>query len=404
MRKFVDLDVSVFDPAFTLNPYPYLESLYQDDNVVGFTSLGMNFIFKFDDIREVMFSKSFGRPAPDDEAIMREAEYAKKYPNRAEYFQRIYTFGDIDLKLKSLIVRLIGEISENVTDDLLEPVCKPLAGPGRLDNYLDRIKYLPMQLYLDTCGLNYTQEELHQLHEAGSNFLKTMEVQQEESAVALNESAIITLTGYVDREIENLKPEGLLYQYMEEGRADGIEEQKLRVNLGVAIIMSLSNTFGVSSAFVLRTLIHHPLALQALKADPSLLALDSTVTELLRLDNHVKSLSRCAYEDYDLRGYHFKKGELAMLFFPGLNRDPSAWTTPDSPDFSREFTSHNNLIFGGSVYMCIGKKITFAAMKSILKGFVNYLPENARIVEEELEVDASWLAERVINKMPIELG
>jgi hypothetical protein len=37
-------------------------------------------------------------------------------------------------------------------------------------------------------------------------------------------------------------------------------------------------------------------------------------------------------------------------------------------------------------------------------GFTRHLPEGARVVEEELEVDGSWMAERIITRLPLELG
>jgi hypothetical protein len=37
MRKLVELEVSIFDPGFTLDPYPYFEELYLRDDVIGFS-------------------------------------------------------------------------------------------------------------------------------------------------------------------------------------------------------------------------------------------------------------------------------------------------------------------------------------------------------------------------------
>ena len=37
-------------------------------------------------------------------------------------------------------------------------------------------------------------------------------------------------------------------------------------------------------------------------------------------------------------------------------------------------------------------------------GLVEHLPDHARVLEEEVEADASWVAERIITKMPLVLG
>jgi hypothetical protein len=71
MREFIELDTSIFDPDFTLNPYPYLEELYQRDEVIGFTSEGMRFLFKFADCRAVMYAKNFQRGTDDPDCFGR---------------------------------------------------------------------------------------------------------------------------------------------------------------------------------------------------------------------------------------------------------------------------------------------------------------------------------------------
>ena len=34
---------------------------------------------------------------------------------------------------------------------------------------------------------------------------------------------------------------------------------------------------------------------------------------------------------------------------------------------------------------------------------IEYMPDDVRVTESEIEVDGSWLAERIITKMPIEI-
>ena len=73
-------------------------------------------------------------------------------------------------------------------------------------------------------------------------------------------------------------------------------------------------------------------------------------------------------------------------------------------DFSRQFTGENNIIFGGSFYTCIGRKLTMAFLGNMIDGFIRHLPATATIIDGEMEVDGSWMAERMISRMPIHLG
>ncbi len=45
-----------------------------------------------------------------------------------------------------------------------------------------------------------------------------------------------------------------------------------------------------------------------------------------------------------------------------------------------------------------------AFLRHMAKGFLRYLPENASINDADIEMDGSWIAERIINRMPIDLG
>ena len=76
MSKFIDLGVSVFDPEFTLNPYDVLEDLYDRKGVLGFQADGMNFLFRFDQSRAVMFSRNCTRAMGNNEELQQlEAGY-----------------------------------------------------------------------------------------------------------------------------------------------------------------------------------------------------------------------------------------------------------------------------------------------------------------------------------------
>ena len=91
------------------------------------------------------------------------------------------------------------------------------------------------------------------------------------------------------------------------------------------------------------------------------------------------------------------------IFFPGVNLDPAHWENPLEIRLDRTFTGENNIIFGGSMYLCIGKQLGIAFLKHMARGFVEHLPETARVRESEIRVDGDWVSERVITHMPIDL-
>lgn len=403
MRKFVPLDASIFDPGFTLAPYPHLEELYQREDVIGFTSEGMNFLFKFDDCRSVMYSKKFHRGGGDPDYIAREEEFSKRYVHRARHLANHFAMGEPNLKLKALVTRMINKVAEQASFESVDNILAKLSTPGRLENYVQEITTVPLRLLLEISGIPYKESDLHDIHVAGCHFIKGFEAHNDENLIQLMDEGSATIQSFVAEKVATLDKNSLIYRFVEEARSFGATEDEIAISIVTGPMIDMSNTFGITSAFVLRTLINHKGAWQELKNTPQLIQADNVIQEIFRMDNHVKVLSRQALDNVDLPGYSFNKGQSVSLFFPGLNRDPAQWKNPNQLDFDRVYNNKNNLIFGGSVHTCPGVRLSNTFLRYMLAILIKYMPNDVRIIESEIEVDGSWLAERIITKMPIEI-
>lgn len=404
MSKFVDLGVSVFDPDFTLNPYNYLKDLYGREDVLGFRADGMNFLFRFEQCRAVMFNKTCNRAGGDNaELEALEKHYAIAYPNRAWHFHHSYTHGVPDMKYKAAVGKFVTVVAENSDFSPAEPIFSRLSQGGLLDNYVEEISMLPMRIFLDTCRLPYSEQELVSLHEAGCAFLKSLENFFDEELVRNCDAGLLTIRRYVESHFNRLDPESPLNDLIATSRAAGMTDEQLVANIGGNFLTAISNTIGISSAFILRSLIRDKVTLQALKNSPVLAESEHVIMELLRRDNHVKALSRQANEAFQLGRFSIESGELMFLYFPGINMDPARWGDPTVINLDREYTGENNIIFGGSFYTCIGRKLTMNFLKRTIAGFIRHLPDTAQVLEDQLQMDGSWMAERILTSMPIQL-
>ncbi len=409
MDKFVDLGVSFFDEDFTLDPFPYLEDLYEREEILGFRADGMNFIFRFDQARQVIRSRSCGRqPLASDEIETRERIYAERYPNRAKNFRLSYATssedGQPDVRIKKLLMDFLDEIAEVADFSGAKPIFDRLAAGGRIDNYIESIQTLPMRVMLETCGLPFTEKQLSDLNLASMAVIKGLDNFVDETPLRAADEGQALVWRYIEEHLDKTDPEAPIRQLFEKGRGLGIDDEKLKANIGSFLIVPLSNTAGISSGYLLRSLIRYPEVRRKLAKNPELIQDDKVITELLRRDNHVKALSRQVHEDFDLGSFPMRKGESIHLFFPGANLDPASWESPLTIDLNRKFTGANNVIFGGSAYICIGKKLGIEFLKHMTAGFVEHLPDRARVLEDEVEADGSWVAERIITKMPLMLG
>jgi cytochrome P450 len=78
------------------------------------------------------------------------------------------------------------------------------------------------------------------------------------------------------------------------------------------------------------------------------------------------------------------------------------YPAPLALDLDRRFSAKNQLVFGGSAYICIGKQLGLEFVKQMAAGFVEHLPEDVYVEEDRVEADGSWVTERIITKLPIE--
>jgi hypothetical protein len=47
--------------------------------------------------------------------------------------------------------------------------------------------------------------------------------------------------------------------------------------------------------------------------------------------------------------------------------------------------------------------LAIAFLRHLAKGFLRYLPDSVSVNDSEIELDGSWVAERIITKMPIRM-
>jgi cytochrome P450 len=405
MKAFADIGVSIFDPAFTLDPYRYLGDLYAQHKYLGFRSDNMHFLFRFQQSRALMFNPDCGRATGDIAELQAlEARYAELYPTRAWHYEHSYSHGDPDMTFKAAIGKFIATVAERASFAEANPIFARLGQGGKLNDYMTDIAKLPMRVFLRTCHLPFDEAQLAKLHQAGCDYLKSLDNFYDEELIGNGDAGLAVIRQYVETHFDQLDTGSPLLTLIAAGRKAGMSDEQLKANIGGTFLTAISNTVGMSSAFILRTLINDTSTLRQLKAHPALAQDDQVIMELLRRDNHVKALSRQVNRSFTLDGFDIPQGSLLYLFFPGINMDPAQWPEPTHVNFNRDFSGKSNLLFGGSFFTCIGRKLTMAFLRQTVAGFVRYLPETAVIDDAQIQLDGNWMAERIITSMPIQLS
>lgn len=103
------------------------------------------------------------------------------------------------------------------------------------------------------------------------------------------------------------------------------------------------------------------------KTDPTCLnadGIDRTVEEILRHDPPLHMFTRYAYEDIEIAGHDFKRGDQVGLMLGAANRDPDVWDTPARFDVTRPIQT--NTSFGGGMHFCVGAPLARLEMQIAL--------------------------------------
>lgn len=90
----------------------------------------------------------------------------------------------------------------------------------------------------------------------------------------------------------------------------------------------------------------------------------AAVEELLRYEAPAQYNVRCSQTDVEMHGVTIPAGKPVFLIGGSANRDPAAWTDPDTFDIDRDRTEAQNLGFGYGIHSCLGAAL--ARMESVI--------------------------------------
>lgn len=108
---------------------------------------------------------------------------------------------------------------------------------------------------------------------------------------------------------------------------------------------------------------------------PEMLAPDrisGTVEEIIRFDPALHLFTRWAYDDIEIMGHTFQKGDQVGLLLAAANRDPGQWERPGK--FMPLRPEKPNLSFGAGVHFCVGAPLARLELQTCMPILFNRHP------------------------------
>ncbi|EHI11164.1 cytochrome P450 [Mycolicibacterium thermoresistibile] len=152
------------------------------------------------------------------------------------------------------------------------------------------------------------------------------------------------------------------------GPLDNVEITQFAMLLGGAGAETVTKLIGNAAVVFAQ----HPDQWRLLLEDRS--KIPAAVEELLRYEAPAQYNVRCSRREVTLHGVTIPAGKPVFLIGGSANRDPRAWTDPDTFDIERDRTEAQNLGFGYGIHSCLGAALARMESAIALERMLDFMP------------------------------
>ncbi|WOI33721.1 cytochrome P450 [Tritonibacter scottomollicae] len=357
------LTQSPTEPDFVQNPYPFYDAARASGKIGYWQDYKMAAAFSHDAVHMLLRDRRFGREIP--------AEMASDGPVHLAPFLAVEAHSMLDAepprhtRLRKLVMRAFTSREIKALAPGLETLCHDLIDAFPQDAPFDLLTdYCTQVPVIAICRLLGVPEEMAQQlldwsHKMVAMYQASKTPETEHAAARASQEFMDFLRVYVEQR-RNTPGEDLitrLIQAEEDGESLTTDELIgtciLLLNAGhEATVHSLGN--GV------KTMLHQGWQAEWLAPE----GISGLVEEILRYDPPLHMFTRYAYEEIEIFGHAFQRGDQVALMLAAANRDPEALERADQFDPTRP--AKVNKSFGGGLHFCVGAPLARMEMEIAL--------------------------------------
>lgn len=363
------LHQSPTDPAFVQNPYPFYDRARGHGPFFHWAEYALTCTPNAAAVNAILRDRRFGREAPPERAPV--------IPDHLRPFYAVEAHSMLELepprhtRLRSLVLRaftsrriaaLEPEIRQ-LSHDLIDAIPE-----GEFDLLTHFGQKLPVIIIARLLGVPEAMSDdlLRWSNAMVGMYMAGRTRQTEDRAVTAATEFVTFLRGYV--EARRTDPRDDLITHLIAAEQDGdrltmdelITTCILLLNAGhEATVHTIGN--GVKTLLETQT--------QAALAPDSI---EATVEEILRFDPALHLFTRWAYEEIEVMGHRFQRGDQVGLLLAAANRDPGVWEDPAR--FHPTRLVKPNTSFGAGLHFCVGAPLARLELQVALPILFDRLP------------------------------
>lgn len=356
------LSQSPTEPGFVQNPYPFYDRARVIGDLFYWEEYGMAAAVSHRSVQALLRDLRFGREIP--------SELAQPGPDHLAPWLAVEAHSMLELepprhtRLRALVLRAFTSRATDALAPSIETLCHEL---------IDRFPSEPFDLLPAYCTqvpviticrlLGVPSEMAPQLlswsHAMVAMYQAGRTRQVEDDAARASVEFTEFLENYIT--IRRKEPREDLITRLIAAEEDG--EKLTREELITTCILLL-NAGHEATVHAMGNGVKLLLETQTQEALHSPATLDTSIEEILRFDPPLHKFTRYAYEDVEVFGHEFKRGDEVALLLGAANRDPAVWESPNNFDPKRAIAA--NTSFGGGLHFCVGAPLARLEMKIAL--------------------------------------
>lgn len=358
----LSLAQSPTDPAFVQNPYPFYDRARTGGHLFFWQDYGMICATSAAAVGAILRDRRFGREVPEEKRPI--------LPDRLKPFYAVEAHSMLELE-PPRHTRLRGLVLRAFTSRRIAALAPEIAALAHA--LIDRFPQGPFDLLTAfttplpvtiICRLLGVPEDRGGDLLAWSNAMVGMYQarrtrETEDAAVRATEAFVAFLRAYVEERRSRPADDLITHLIAAEMAGETLSTDEL-----IATCILLLNAGHEATVHTLgngiKALIENGAGAGALAPD----RIEATVEEVLRQDPPLHLFTRHAYEDVEISGHAFRRGDEVGLLLAAANRDPAVWDDPARFDPARPVRPHH--AFGAGLHFCVGAPLARLELQTAL--------------------------------------